>query len=371
MGKKEFYFENLDGLRAFAALAVVLTHAAGWLPRPEGRFYDGIAAVISCNWDGGRLGVKFFFILSGYLITFLLLREYEEQGRIHLRLFYYRRFFRIWPLYYLSLFIGFVVYPLLRADPGPFHETASATMYLIFLTNFDNMVNYRTCGILGVQWSVAIEEQFYLFWPLLMILSLRFRRQFAAGCFVGLIILSDLYYLQANDLAKYYHLVSCVRFLAFGGLLGYLCFYRIHSVEAFFKQFNKVATAAVYVVSLGLLYSVNLPGLEMPYLKYLVHPLQFVFFGFVILEQNYSSASFFKMKSSRWLTYLGKISYGIYLLHMVAIYMVLGTPMLVAESLFLPNVVVVILVTILLSHLSFVYFERPFLKLKARYAVPS
>jgi peptidoglycan/LPS O-acetylase OafA/YrhL len=108
--KQKLHFENLDSLRFFAAIAVVLFHCSNWFKLNNSTTSQLIKKIISFNGLGGNYGVVFFFILSGFLITYLLFIENEKKG-IHLLKFYLRRFFRIWPLYYFTIFIGFLVFP--------------------------------------------------------------------------------------------------------------------------------------------------------------------------------------------------------------------------------------------------------------------
>ena len=148
------YFPALDGLRALSILLVVFFHAGG----PDIR---------------GWIGVHIFFVLSGFLITTLLLRERETHGRISLRAFYVRRFFRIIPIYYIVL-CAYVPIILLMHDAFRWAELKLALPYL-----FTFMQEYRPTAsgmVFGQAWSLGIEEKFYLLWPLLIILLFPFKR---------------------------------------------------------------------------------------------------------------------------------------------------------------------------------------------------
>src|SRR5690606_12891158 len=120
----------------------------------------------------GNLGVNFFFMLSGFLITYLLIKEKEFTGTIHVPNFYVRRILRIWPLYYLCVAVGFIGFALLKKISGaPLEENANAWYYLFFAANFDIMHTWPEkpdALLLSVLWSVAVEEQFYLTWPLIL-----------------------------------------------------------------------------------------------------------------------------------------------------------------------------------------------------------
>lgn len=149
------YEASLDGLRAIAVLAVVLFHT--W-PR---------------LFPGGWAGVDLFFVLSGYLITSILVREHAATGRVSLRRFYIRRALRLMPAL-LALIAAFLVYTLVaRNDLG---EAASAAlMAATYVTNWGRAFGAPP-SVISHTWSLAIEEQFYLLWPLTLLLILRTQR---------------------------------------------------------------------------------------------------------------------------------------------------------------------------------------------------
>jgi peptidoglycan/LPS O-acetylase OafA/YrhL len=137
------YNPALDGLRAVAILLVILDHA-GSMP-------------------GGLIGVDVFFVLSGYLITSILLRELRETGDISLSNFYWRRAMRLFPA--LAIL---AIFELVRSLFNP-HGTQIREAVLaasLYLQNFDNVFQFTHAGLMGHTWSLATEEQFYLLWPL-------------------------------------------------------------------------------------------------------------------------------------------------------------------------------------------------------------
>jgi peptidoglycan/LPS O-acetylase OafA/YrhL len=166
---------GLDGLRALAALAVFVDHAEQTQEWVGLDHFDGNQMT-----SLGRQGVEVFFVLSGYLITLLLLRERARAGVVSLRRFYARRTLRIWPLYYLVVFILWVVLPwAVHFAPEPVRalseihtRTLSAPgdprlpLYLLFLANFSFwLYPHVFCG--AHLWSLGVEEQFYLVWPVI------------------------------------------------------------------------------------------------------------------------------------------------------------------------------------------------------------
>jgi peptidoglycan/LPS O-acetylase OafA/YrhL len=143
-------FANLDGLRFICILAVLWHHG------PQAREYDQSSLL-----SQGFLGVDFFFVLSGFLITTLLLREQSSTGEISLVKFYWRRAIRIFPPYFLLVFTMAV---LAMGVKGEWHYISVLPAYIVFSSNFivDHIPN------LDPTWSLAVEEQYYLLWPLLL-----------------------------------------------------------------------------------------------------------------------------------------------------------------------------------------------------------
>jgi peptidoglycan/LPS O-acetylase OafA/YrhL len=177
------YFPELDGMRFIAFLLVYFFHGgvpALVLPKLVG---SNVSNALRVN---GGYGVQLFFILSGYLITTLLLREEARYGRIALRAFWIRRILRIWPLYYLILFIGFfIVWPLENSFRLSQFASVLRTHLLafsLFLGNWSMaLIAPLNCDALSVLWSVCVEEQFYLVVPLLIALVARRHRTLLVG----------------------------------------------------------------------------------------------------------------------------------------------------------------------------------------------
>src|SRR5947207_1519982 len=170
------HFPGLNGLRFLAALTVVLFHA-GFAFRYAGiPEYDYLNRV---NPQTGFLAVVFFFVLSGFLITYLLLVEEAETGDVSVRSFYVRRILRIWPLYYLIIAIAFFVLPASLPGDFPPPHPRELILYSVILTNFAGTV---PCA--SHLWSIGVEEQFYLCWPVLL-KTVRRRHLLLLGVIVG------------------------------------------------------------------------------------------------------------------------------------------------------------------------------------------
>lgn len=170
-GSIKIYFPNLNGLRFIAAFMVIVHHLEQNLS----------IFGLKNNWDNpvirsiGGLGVELFFVLSGFLITYLLLAESKTTATISIKEFYIRRILRIWPLYYFIGLLAFIILPQFDlfeisafADRFHLNYSLSLVLYLLFLPNlllfgYDIIVPYASQS-----WSVGVEEQFYLIWPVIM-----------------------------------------------------------------------------------------------------------------------------------------------------------------------------------------------------------
>lgn len=358
MDKHKAFFVNLDALRWFAALGVITAHIAGWLQWPATELNKWIRIIITLDGSSGKAGVSFFFTLSGFLITYLMFEERRLTSAFHVGNFYLRRVLRIWPLYFLTLFVGFVLSPFIFSVT---ETVADWKLYALFLTNFDNLYNgFPTNGILGVQWSVAVEEQFYLFWPWVF-LFFGIGARFPWVCFVTIAASIAFHFFDGSQ----FHTLSAMNQLASGALLAYLAFHHQPKLDLFFARISKTWTCLIYVAGVLLILSDYRVTRAFPAFSRIDDFLQSLFFVFVIAEQNYSSTSFFKLGSIRVFNALGKISYGLYLLHMVAVFSVLrlnqSTPLPVVV-----NAALVLVLTVLLAAISYHFLERPFLHLKDR-----
>ena len=166
------YFPGLDPLRFFAALMVLLGHVD--LIKSFFNLQTTTTIPFFIRMDFGGTGVNFFFVLSGFLITYLLLCEKDKHTTISLKKFYMRRILRIWPLYYLILLIGFFILPHIHSITLPYFEknleinyTPNLILYLLLLPQVAFAI-FPAVPHIGQSWSIGVEEQFYIFLPLLI-----------------------------------------------------------------------------------------------------------------------------------------------------------------------------------------------------------
>ncbi len=354
-------FPDLDGLRALAALAVVFYHIVDWLPLPVDIWSLRLRDVISFRMAGGPLGVTFFFVLSGFLITYLMLDERTRTGRFQVGRFYMRRLLRIWPLYFVTLAIA-----MLLCDAFGANGNETGWMYALFLANFDHILHGTSvCGMLGVQWSVCVEEQFYLLWPLVFA-TLGGNRTFP-WAMLAMGIGSLWFTYSAEETAvRYYHLFANMRLLVGGGLLAY----GAHRWGADWKRRLTRVPAGVHAAAylLGLFTLLCTRWLPLgPVRDIAMYAAPLFFFLYVLAHQTHAPVSFLHLRHIPVLSWLGKISYGLYLTHMIAIHIVLNCFTQDPAFGWLAALLALAL-TVLISHLSYRYFESPFLRLKDRFS---
>ncbi len=366
--KEKIFFPNLDGLRFLSFFSVFFFHI--WVLMFDRYSLTGTSPrIVKFLFQNGEIGVNFFFVLSGFLITYLLIQEKKITGKIHVANFYIRRILRIWPLFYVCIFFGLVLYPLLKkVIGGELFVVAHPWTYFVFLNNFDFLKNGAP-AIISVLWSVAIEEQFYLFWPLLLGLFPLKNYKFLLYLIIcGSFIFRCFYF--DNERVLQFHTLAVIGDMALGGLFAY---YIIFS-DAFKQKItslSRLAIASIYVfaIILFLFRKEIFPGSLMALERIVIA----IVFGLIILEQNFSKNSFFKMSSFKLLSKWGIYTYGLYCIHVIAIIFVeiafkkAGVDMQNPFILFLLTVIAFV-VCMALAFFSYNFFEKRFLKLKDKFA---
>lgn len=368
--RNRHYFENLDGLRFVCFLLVFFFHS----------FHTEIDSIRESSvyrfvkfdiFGNGNLGVNFFFVLSGFLISFLLLEEKSNNPRIDVVNFWKRRILRIWPLFYFCVIFGFFLFPILKNVMGAkSDETANLLPYLLFLNNFDFIANgLPDASILGVLWSIAIEEQFYFFWPLMFFVL---DSKYYLVSFMSIILISMVFVaLNDSPTVREYHTLSCMGDLAVGAIGALIA--RSSAAIIRIDSLSRLSLWVLYGLVLILIFFRD----EIFSSGFVPHAIErpiiaFIFLG-VILEQCYCSNSLFKMSSFPIVSRLGRITYGLYCLHFLAILITtnatafLGLNQSLLEVLVLETSVA-LMISIILATISFRYFESPFLRLKEKYA---
>lgn len=366
--QKRIFFPNLDGLRFFSYASVFFFHV--WLLYFDRYQIPGrTEKILRFLFQNGEVGVNFFFVLSGFLITYLLIKEKQISGSIHVINFYIRRILRIWPLFYLVVIFGIIVYPQLKIITGgeQFHIVHPWT-YFVFANNFDFM-HHGAPAMVSILWSVAIEEQFYLCWPL--ILALVPLRKFK---YVFLIIMAGSFIFRTfhahDERVLMFHTFAVIGDMALGGLSAYYIIFN-EALQRWIAGIPRWLILLLY----GVTFTVIL------FRKDLFHGSWMIFerivfaslFAFMILEQNYSNHSFYKVGNYRRISKLGIYTYGLYCIHVSAMTIVelsfgkMGMDMRNPVILLFAGTTA-FFITIGLAWLSYHYFEKRFLKLKNKFA---
>jgi peptidoglycan/LPS O-acetylase OafA/YrhL len=366
------YFPSLDGWRFAAFFIVFVSHGPGLLMQrvqwSQELAFLRIPVQKLCA--GGYVGVAFFFVLSGFLITYLILREVERNGRVDVPRFYARRTLRIWPLYYAVIIFGLYLYPALKQLAGfsEYIQAGRPLYYFAFLSNVNSIqLGGHQAAMLDITWSVAIEEQFYLVWPLLFLFIPRRAHRFI---FPTVMVLSLAFRAtQTNELVLGAHTFSVIGDLALGGQLAYLVLYWPPLV-AWLKRLTRAQITAAYALGFVIVFYQDAWSAWRPLLV-VSRLVCGVVFGFIILEQNFATHSPFKMASSRWLTRWGQVTYGLYLLHAIAIqFAYVGLRVLHRDANSVAGMVIISAaafpLSLFMARVSYAWFERPFLRLKDR-----
>lgn len=357
---------NLNGIRSIAALLVLFHHieqAKEALGIPNMYHLDLIKHI-------GRLGVGLFFVLSGFLITYLLLQEKRNHGNINTRRFYLRRVFRIWPIYFLIVGLSYFVFPYLSlfAYPGAndnvfTHYDERLFFLLLVLPNYA-FVLYDLPYWCAQAWSIGVEEQFYYLWPWLI----KYPRNWVVILAVFLLLTAGLLAVsilwlspaQASPMTIIGTFMGQFRIqiMAVGGLCAYLAFKNIDPVLN--VLYRKDLQIGIYVLTLLLLLS----GVHFPAFMEVYSLL----FGYIILNLATNPKSVINIEG--WfMNYSGKISYGLYLYHVAVMVAVLNVLENFRAQLnpFTYNGILyssVLVLSIAVATASFEYLEKPLLRYK-------
>lgn len=346
------HFHTFDSLRFLSFLLVFLHHS----PIPEN-------TVLHYFSRGGGIGVSFFFVLSGFLITYILILEkINNQDKIPLGKFFKRRVLRIWPLYYAMVLFAFCSPFILDF----FHLSYSSEGYepkwfftLTFLENYMMMYtgSFPNVSPLRVMWSLCVEEHFYIIWGLILYgISLKnIPKLIAISIIIPFIvkIVYAIYQIPTLDI------FTNIDYFAFGAIPAYIFVFRKDIIE----KLNEISAGYKYLFSLVvLIIIIIITNVSiMTDLKYTSIVLGVLFSTLILLTLGEKNV--FKISDKSILAKLGKYTYGLYLIHTICI--VFFTKIGVLYHL---NWVVIIilsfLLTVLLSFLSYHLFEKRFLKLK-------
>ena len=348
IGSQRFYIPSLDGLRAVSILIVFVAHA-------------GLDQV------PGGFGVTIFFFLSGYLITTLLRREYEADGSIRLKQFYWRRAWRILPPMYVALTVG-VLASLLDFTLGEITVPA-VTLQALQLSNYAQLIGFGAEIPLGtgIMWSLAIEEHFYLVFPIALVFM--FRRLAPSGRALallgtcGVILAWRMVLVGIFDVSidrTYLATDTRVDAILFGCILGlYLNPMLDDGPRPSPRVASQVTVAAVAVIGLSMLYR---EPFYRETIRYTVQSVALAPIFYLAVQQP--TLWCFKPLNVGWVRFIGVLSYSFYLLHHIVV--------LTFKNHFpdLPIIVAMVVtgaISLGLSYLSYLMVEQPALALRKRF----
>ncbi len=364
--EKKRYFPNLNGIRCIAALLVVFHHleqAKHALGIPN--FYE-----LPIVQHAGRLGVGLFFVLSGFLITYLLLEERGRFGNVDTGKFYLRRIFRIWPIYFLIIGLSFLVFPhiSLMDFPGTdeklqVHAAERLTLLLLVLPNFA-FVLYDLPYWCAQTWSIGVEEQFYYLWPWLIkypkkrIPILIFFLAITAAILLLGLELVDVSEETRSTMISTFLGQFRIQTMALGGLCAWLVYnQKTHILDFIFRKDVQVIA---YLILLVLFFSgVHFTGFLEVYA---------VFFAFFVLNVSCNPDTLISLENP-FMHHIGKISYGLYLYHVAVIVLVINLLITFSPEWGGPVYQIVLYVlsvaaSVLVATLSYNYIEKPLLAFK-------
>ena len=371
------YFPNLNGVRFIAAFSVLIHHieqVKEVFKVPN--FYDNHLIK-----SMGKLGVDLFFVLSGFLITYLLLHEKGRFGFINTRNFYIRRILRIWPLYFLIVLLSFFVFPQISFFVAPNNEVSfmahnvfrRLSLFLLVLPNI-GFILYNAPYLAAQTWSIGVEEQFYYLWPWI-VKDFSWKRLiitvfiFCFGTFAVFYIYYNWvghtqYANNVPEITRFFFSQFRIITLMTGGLCAALVYYKKENLLR--QLFRKEVQWVVYAILVFCLVTgVHVSSLNLEFYG--------LFFGYFILNVSSNPASIVNLEYN-WISYLGKISYGIYIYQtafiVASVHLIQWTfgdslSTLTFNLLLYP---LSALLTIGVSALSYRYFETPFLTFKNRFS---
>lgn len=328
---------------------------------------------------GGGIGVSFFFVLSGFLITYILTFDKINQGNISPKRFFIRRAFRIWPLFYLMVLIALVIPPDFAQHIG-FHMNGGGyepdwRFSLTFTENIQMIIqdNVPKTTPLSVFWSLCIEEQFYILWmivffflkkkwiPVFLITSVLFA--------IGWRVFEPSIY--GNDRVTWHGLFSNLDYFSISGLLGFYVATNYKKVADFVNRiplwvrWSYVAGVVLMIFFLAAIFERDVYILKVLY--YTITATVFTGLLLIFIPQD----SKIRFSEKNVFTKLGKISYGLYVYHIIWIHVIykfyrdysIEVDTIRNYVLFL---MITFSLTVVTSFLSYKFFEMPILRLRDR-----
>lgn len=346
----------LDGLRGLAALLVVLAHLPQISQMTAMYLFKNAMAFTRLAY----ISVDIFFILSGFLITRILIRD-KLDGRLSFKLFYLKRSLRIFPIYYLAIIlVGFLI------------SWENLGYVSLYLSNYFFSFN-TTPNAMRHTWSLAVEEHFYLFWPAVVFVAKdSFIKKYLSITVFLIILLSIIFYYSYFTIEEANMLVeksTNTRFLSlmFGATIAYN-----EDKMSNFKRYNLLLMASIVAYSIAIFSRLVNVGIPYIIFLYLFSAIGSTFFFLYVLNSERKDNIIKKVFTSKLLVFLGSISYGLYLYHYPIYYffgltnvqmMLSNTTYVGFSGIFIPLVLVFVT-----SIVSYYFLELPIIRFKDKIA---
>jgi peptidoglycan/LPS O-acetylase OafA/YrhL len=363
------WFPGLNALRFFAAGLVVVMHIHNNMGISGVRQLPAFPLLFK-----GLTAVSFFFVLSGFLITYLLLQELQATATVSIKKFYLRRVFRIWPLYFIIVCAGMLFYwklvPAMHLHfENDYPHGLAILLYTFFLANLMSSL-YHVGGMLHIAWSIAVEEQFYLFWaPLVKQFNKKLPLLIIGISLLALVnsILNSLNVYPVSKEIKAFLDTLQFHYMGLGAGFAWLLYYR----KNWLLQLPVFTSKLLQWICTAALGSYLLLYMKTP-LGDALSPLPLgILFGWLIINVSSNEHRIFSLENKP-LNYLGKISYGIYMYHMPVVYATaflfqkLGKGFDQQVFYFPGYFLFVFLLTISIASFSYHFIEQPLLKKSKR-----
>ncbi|MFT4095451.1 MAG: acyltransferase [Niabella sp.] len=370
--EKKIYFSGLDGLRFIAIFFVVVHHFFTFR-----NYYDTTVVAIPVTGIIGYYGIQFFFAGSGFLITYLLLAEKIKFGKISIRNFYLRRILRIWPAYYVLIIIALVLLPHISFFNIPvvtrgYYDAdyrVANLLYFSFLPHFAG-IYYPTGPYIHHTYTIGMEEQFYFLWGLLFLFffnKIKVIFQVILVAIPCLYAINDLFITDNGNWAlhKYLVLVDTLKYFRFPTFaLGALWALAYFNERKWTKIFNKkwIQLLIYVLIIFSCAFDVRIPFVRDEYISLLM---------LCLLSCAMAGKESLVNYERPWLRFLGKISYGIYLFHILAIVVSVKVVSAFTTNIAsVPAVMLLIICTlglsVLFGWLSYISIEKFFLSIKKK-----